>query len=191
MKINLNQSYWKQLQEIKTAQSRRNFVPVFFISVAEDGALVVGVGSNAERFDTMQDVQAALITMPGISVKTQIFVEGFQLVPDGYYDRNGAFVNGLYLPSEPLLYYANTKQRKGFINRAGTENYSGWMMFYKEFVLNLVSRSMSDPTISEFLVELKSPALNDLIENHSRFTVGELVGRYQDRRWFIPYEPNR
>lgn len=28
------------------------------------------------------------------------------------------------------------------------------------------------------------PALNDLMENHSRFSLEELVERYQDRRWF-------
>lgn len=186
MKINLNLPYWKQLREIKATQLSKDFIPVFFISVEEDGALVTGVGCNAERFETIQDIQPVLIAKPGISSKTQVVIEDFQLVPDGYYDRNGGFVNGLYLPSEPLLYYSNTEQRKAFIDRAKTDDLSGWMGLYLEFVQNLVARSISDPTIGEFLADLKSPALNDLMENHSRFSLEELVERYQDRRWFSP-----
>lgn len=189
MKINLNLSYWKQLREIKAAQINRNFIPTVFISVAEDGALVTGAGINAERFETMQDIQTTLITVPGISSKTQLFIEDFRLVPDGYYDPNGLFVNGLYLPSEPLLYYSNKEERKRFIDH--NEDFPRWMSLYLEFIHGLMSRSMSDPTIGEFLVDLKSPALNDLMENHSRFSLEELVERYQDRRWFVSYEPSR
>lgn len=63
------EKYWKQLQEIKEAQAKKDFLPFLFITVEPDGAITIGVGADQRRFETLFDVEAYLWVFPVLPLK--------------------------------------------------------------------------------------------------------------------------
>lgn len=166
-RINLN-AYRKQLQELQAAQTEKDFLPLMFVSVEPNGYFEIGHGSQYSKWVDIPEPRGFIYN------KTRLFIEDFYTVPDG-----------IYLPAEPLWYWCNAEERRRLIERSQEDDFTGWMADYINLIKALLARSISDTTI--FIRDMQEPALNDLIENIDRFSLNELVERYQERRWFVPY----
>lgn len=88
----------------------------------------------------------------------------------------------MYLPADLILWFCPPEEVRAFIRFNQEGNQNEWLKRYIDLIQCLQKEGFRLPD---------DPALNDLMENHSRFSLEELVERYQDRRWFVPYEPNR
>lgn len=95
---------------------------------------------------------------------------------------NMALAPDMYLPVAPILWFCPPEEVRAFIRFNQEGNQNKWLKRYIDLIQSLQKEGFPFPDI---------PVLNDLMENHSRFSLEELVERYQDRRWFVPYEPNR
>lgn len=164
----------KQLEDLKRIQANRDFLPMFFIKVNDNGSISTGNGAGAKFFENIFDIPDP----PGLTPKTLVFVEDFVTVPDG-----------LYLPADPLWYWCTTEERRTFIELDMVGDHAGWMDFYVGLITALQTDSIANPNM--YLPAFDDPALKDLWENHNRFKLEELVGRYKDQRWFVPYDPKR
>ena len=93
-----------------------------------------------------------------------------------------ALAPDMYLPADLILWFCPPEEVRAFIRFNQEGNQNEWLKRYIDLIQCLQKEGFRLPD---------DPALNDLMENHSRFSLEELVERYQDRRWFVPYEPNR
>lgn len=178
-RLNLT-GYRKELEKLKRLHAQANFCRFFWIEVREDGSIMAGrdAAEMTIPYQTVFDIPDP----PGFSPETKVFVDNSHVVPDGHYLPDGGFENGLYLPADPILYYCNQQERKRFIDLVKSSDYTAWMEKYVALIMSLQVRSISEP--DTFLPGFNDPAVHDLIQTHNRFSLEELVKRYQDRRWF-------
>lgn len=173
-KINLKEAR-SQLEELKRLQGVKdtisNVVALVEISGQISATLYRGLPQNGKlmvkTFPSLRD----LLEYPGITARTNLLLDDMALAPD------------MYLPADLILWFCSPEEVSAFIrfNQSGDNN--AWLERYIDLIQNLQEEGFPMPD------DLAgNQALKDLIENHGRFSVGELVERYQDRRWFVPYE---
>lgn len=158
---------WNRLKELEKLQSAQNAVDVLFVRVEENGQISVGEAGKKKYFEDMFAVDNYILTLPGVTGKTTIFLDDLSMWGD------------LYLPNDPLWYYVTANERKRFID---TKDQADWLRGYINVINNLLSKAVGNPSM--FLPGFNDPALKDLIANRNEYTVTELVDRYNDQRWF-------
>ncbi|WP_302380329.1 hypothetical protein [Anaerotignum lactatifermentans] len=172
-RINLKEAR-SQLEELKRLQGEKDTIFNVVARVESSGqisaTLYRGLPKSgkviAKTFPSLCD----LLEFPGITDETNLLLDDMALAPD------------MYLPVAPILWFCPPEEVRAFIRFNQEGNQNKWLKRYIDLIQSLQKEGFPFPDI---------PVLNDLMENHSRFSLEELVERYQDRRWFVPYEPNR
>ena len=172
-RINLKEAR-SQLEELKRLQGKKDTIFNVVARVESSGqisaTLYRGLPKSgkviAKTFPSLRD----LLEFPGITDETNLLLDDMALAPD------------MYLPADLILWFCSPKEVGAFIRFNQEGNQNGWLKRYIDLIQSLQKEGFPFPDI---------PALNDLMENHSRFSLEEVVERYQDRRWFVPYVPNR
>lgn len=158
-----------RLSKLEEIQAIKSLVESVYITVEEDGRLSIGLGADAHYFETMFEVESYLLTLPGVTNKTILFIDDIACASDD-----------LYLPGEPLLYYISSADRKRFIAVALTPE--EWLSLYIELIQKLLVTSVEKPDM--VLIGFDDPALKDLIENKNSMSIEQLIERYKDHKWF-------
>lgn len=172
-RINLKEAR-SQLEELKRLQGEKdtifNVVAIVELSGQISATLYRGLPKSGKlitkTFPSLRD----LVEFPGITDETGLLLDDMALAPD------------MYLPADLILWFCPPEEVRAFIRFNQEGNQIEWLGRYIDLIQSLQKEGFPLPDI---------PVLNDLIENYTRFSVEELVERYQDRRWFVPYEPNR
>lgn len=155
-----------RLRELEESQKNKQAIPVLFADVEEDGRLWVGKNiSEKHYFENMFDVEAYMTTLPGFTEQTKVFIDDLLCWPEG-----------LYLPSDPILYFTDSAKRSDFI-RANT-NPEKWLVLYIALIKHILESTESE------LSRFNTPALKDLIKNMDSMNIEQLVERYKDQKWF-------
>ena len=172
-RINLKEAR-SQLEELKRLQGEKdtifNVVAIVKSSGQISATLYRGLSKSekliTKTFPSLRD----LLEFPGITDETNLLLDDMALAPD------------MYLPVAPILWFCSPEEVGAFIRFNQEGNQNEWLKRYIDLIQSLQKAGFPFPDI---------PALNDLMKNHIQFSVEELVERYQERRWFVPYEPNR
>lgn len=172
-KINLKDAR-SQLEELKRLQGKKDTISNVVVLIESSGqisaTLYRGLPKSGKlitkTFPSLRD----LLEFPGITDETGLLLDDMALAPD------------MYLPADLILWFCPPEEVRAFIRFNQEGNQNEWLKRYIDLIQCLQKEGFRLPD---------DPALNDLMENHSRFSLEELVERYQDRRWFVPYEPNR
>ena len=90
-----------RLRELEESQKNKQAIPVLFADVEEDGRLWVGKNiSDRHYFENMLDGEAYMTALPGFTEQTKILIDDLLCWPDG-----------LYLPTDPILYFTDSEKR--------------------------------------------------------------------------------
>ena len=158
-----------RLNKLEEIQAIKSLVESVYITVEEDGRLSIGLGADARYFETMFEIESYLLTLPGVTNKTILFIDDMACASDD-----------LYLPGEALLYYIGSANRKRFIAAALTPE--EWLPLYIELIQKLLVTSVEKPDM--VLIGFNNPALKDLMENQNSMSIEQLIERYKDHKWF-------
>lgn len=155
-----------RLRELEESQKNKQAIPVLFADVQEYGRLWVGKNiSDRHYFENMFDGEAYMTTLPGFTEQTKVFIDDLLCWPEG-----------LYLPSDPILYFTDTEKRSDFV-RVNTDPEKR-LALYIALIKHILERAESE------LSRFNTPALKDLIENMDSMNIEQLVERYKDQKWF-------
>lgn len=159
-----------RLQELEESQKNKQAIPVLFADVEEDGRLWVGKNiSDKHYFENMFDGEAYMTTLPGFTEQTKVFIDDLLCWPEG-----------LYLPSDPILYFTDSEKRFDFV-RVNTDPEKR-LALYIALIKHILETAETE-NFSE-LPGFDTPALKDLIENMDSMNIEQLVERYKDSKWF-------
>ena len=89
-----------------------------------------------------------------------------------------AVCSELYLPAEPILYHATPELIQSFITWAEKDDMETWLQEYYKLCCAVLKQGGTLPNVE---------ALTDLMKNYDQIPLGDLVKRYQEQRWFVPY----
>lgn len=161
----------KQLDELKRFQGVRDSISLVTAIVEPSGAVSANVHRglpkagkyNRITFNSLRD----LLEYPGITDQTSLLLDDLAISAD------------LYLPADLILWFCQPEEIARFAQLAEKGDQAAWLTGYVELLQSLQKEPFPIPDEMA-----DNPALNDLIQNHSRFPIEELVERYQDRRWF-------
>lgn len=161
----------KQLDELKRFQGVRDSIAFVTAAVEPSGAISANVHKglpkdgkyNRITFNSLRD----LLEYPGINDQTSLLLDDMTISAD------------LYLPADLILWFCQPEEIARFAQLAEKGDQAAWLTGYVELLQSLQKEQFPIPDEMA-----DNPALNDLLQNHSRFTIEELVERYQDRRWF-------
>lgn len=155
-----------RLRELEESQKSKRAIPVLFTDVEEDGRLWVGKNiSEKHYFENMFDVEAYMTTLPGFTEQTKVFIDDLLCWPEG-----------LYFPSDPILYFTDSEKRSDFV-RVNTDP-EKWLALYIALIKHILERAESE------LSRFNTPALKDLIENMDSMNIEQLVERYENQKWY-------
>lgn len=168
-RINLNNAL-KQLEELKRVQGDKDAVTQIVGEITRLGKIRAvftygqpNTGRQKERyFDTLSD----MLKESGINQNTVIIMDDM------------AVCSELYLPAEPILYHATPEAIQSFITWAEIGDMETWLREYHHLCFAVLEQGGTLPNVE---------ALSDLMKNYDRFSLGDLVRRYQEQRWFVPY----
>ena len=156
-----------RLRELEESQKNKQAIPVLFADVEEDGRLWVGKNTNDKHyFENMFDGEAY---MTGFTEQTKVFIDDLLCWPEG-----------LYLPSDPILYFTDTEKRSDFVRVVS--DYKEWLVLYIALIKHILETAEAE-NLSE-LPGFDTPALKDLIENMDSMNIEQLVEHYKDQKWF-------
>ncbi len=117
----------------------------------------------------MFDGEAYMTTLPGFTEQTKVFIDDLLCWPEG-----------LYLPSDPILYFTDTEKRSDFVRVVS--DYKEWLVLYIALIKHILETAEAE-NLSE-LPGFDTPALKDLIENMDSMNIEQLVEHYKDQKWF-------
>lgn len=159
-----------RLRELEESQKNKQAIPVLFADVEEDGRLWVGKNiSDRHYFENMFDGEAYMTALPGFTEQTKVLIDDLLCWPEG-----------LYLPSNPILYFTDSEKRSDFV-RVNT-NPEKRLALYIALIKHVLETATTE-NLSE-LPGFDTPALKDLIENMDSMNIEQLVERYKDQKWF-------
>lgn len=157
---------FSRLQELEKVQETQKSIKVLCIDTEPSGRLFICNDSDKHYFQNMFECESYLATLPGFTNKTILMV-----------DSLSCGSSELYLPYEPILYFATSENRSDFIT--SSDDSKKWLTLYIELI-----QKISKDTAFSKMPGSDSPALQDLIKNCSSMTVEQLVERYKNRKWF-------
>lgn len=168
-RINLNNAL-KQLEELKRVQGDKDAVSQIVGEITRLGKIRAifsygqpNTGKQKEQyFDTLAD----MVSEPGINQNTVIIMDDM------------AVCSELYLPAEPILYHATPELIQSFITWAESGDLETWLREYHSLCSAVMKQGETLPNVE---------ALSDLMKNYGQLPLGDLVKRYQEQRWFVPY----
>lgn len=168
-RINLKDAL-KQLDELKRVQGDKDAVTQIVGEVTRLGKIravfTYGQPNTGKQRETHFESLSAMLDQPGIDQNTVIIMDDM------------AVCSELYLPAEPILYYATQQQIQTFIVWAENGDLKTWLQEYYNLCCSIQKQGGYLPN---------TEALSDLLESYGRFPLDELIDRYQDVRWFVPY----
>lgn len=155
-----------RLRELEESQKNKQAIPVLFADVEEDGRLWVGKNiSDRHYFENMFDGESYINALPGVTKQTKVFIDDMFCGSDE-----------LYLPADPILYFADSAKRSDFI-RINSDS-EKWLALYIALIKHILGSAESE------LSRFNTPALKDLIENMDSMNIEQLVERYENQKWF-------
>lgn len=159
-----------RLEKLKQAQERKDQIDVVIFDIEDDGRIsTFNLRKQHPYFENMFEAENFLCTVPGITKNTAITIDDMCVFCD------------LYLPTEPILYFCNSAERREFI--AGWENPSEWMEKYIGLIQRVLALAIEKPNMS--LPGFDDPALQDLINVRNSMGIEQLIERYKDKKWFV------
>lgn len=157
-----------RLRELEESQKNKQAIPVLFVDVEEDGRLWVGNDiSDKHYFENMFDGEAYMTTLPGFTKQTKVFIDDLFCWPEG-----------LYLPSDPIMYFTDSEKRSDFV-RVNTDSEKRLALY-----IALIKHILETAETKSELPGFDTPALKDLIENMDSMNIEQLVEHYKDQKWF-------
>lgn len=157
-----------RLRELEESQKNKQAIPVLFADVEENGRLWVGKNiSDKHYFENMFDVEAYMTALPGFTEQTKVLIDDLLCWPEG-----------LYLPSDPILYFMDSEKRSDFV-RVNTDPEKRLALY-----IALIKHVLETAETKSALPGFDTPALKDLIENMDSMNIEQLVERYKDSKWF-------
>lgn len=155
-----------RLRELEESQKNKQAIPVLFADVEEDGRLWVGKNTDDKHyFENLFDGEAYITALPGFTEQTKVFIDDMFCGSDE-----------LYLPADPILYFADSAKRSDFI-RINSDS-EKWLALYIALIKHILESAESELSI------FNTPALKDLIENMDSMNIEQLVERYENQKWF-------
>lgn len=155
-----------RLRELEESQKNKQAIPVLFADVEEDGRLWVGKNTGDKHyFENLFDGEAYITALPGFTEQTKVFIDDMFCGSDE-----------LYLPADPILYFADSAKRSDFI-RINSDS-EKWLALYIDLIKHILESAESE------LSRFNTPALRDLIENMDSMNIEQLVERYENQKWF-------
>lgn len=165
-----------QIEELKRLQGVKDSISTVIAVVESSGeisaTLYRGLPQNGKQITKTFSGIHNLLEFPGITDDTNLLLDDMALSSD------------MYLPTDPILWFCSPEEIREFIHFSQNGNLSAWLKQYINLIQSLQDEKFPMPDNLT-----GNPALKDLIQNHDRFSLDELVERYQDRLWFQPYEP--
>lgn len=113
---------FNRLEQLERLQQNKNFISVLCVDVENTGFFTIGVGVDKKHFESMEDVEVYAKKLYGVTDKTKWLIDDFYTTPDD-----------LYLPVEPIWYFADLEQRRKFIELAASDSVQ-WLKGYIEFL---------------------------------------------------------
>jgi hypothetical protein len=156
-----------RLERLEKLQNVKGFIPAVCLTVEENGKISDGIGTTAHRFETMDEFEKYVLGVPGITDKTILFLDDMAIASDS-----------LYLPNEPILYFTNSEQRRGFMS----VNPEKWLSLYIALIQRVLVMAAENPNMD--FPGFSDPALKDLIANKNSMKIEQLIERYKDQKWF-------
>lgn len=157
-----------RLRELEESQKNKQAIPVLFADVEENGRLWVGKNiSDKHYFENMFDVEAYMTALPGFTEQTKVLIDDLLCWPEG-----------LYLPSDPILYFTDSEKRSDFVC-VNTDPEKRLALY-----IALIKHVLETAETKSALPGFDTPALKDLIENMDSMNIEQLVERYKDSKWF-------
>lgn len=157
-----------RLRELEESQKNKQAIPVLFADVEENGRLWVGKNiSDKHYFENMFDVKAYMTALSGFTEQTKVLIDDLLCWPEG-----------LYLPSDPILYFMDSEKRSDFV-RVNTDPEKRLALY-----IALIKHVLETAETKSALPGFDTPALKDLIENMDSMNIEQLVERYKDSKWF-------
>ena len=157
-----------RLRELEESQKNKQAIPVIFAAVEENGRLWVGKNiSDKHYFENMFDVEAYMTALPGFTEQTKVLIDDLLCWPEG-----------LYLPSDLILYFMDSEKRSDFV-RVNTDPEKRLALY-----IALIKHVLETAETKSALPGFDTPALKDLIENMDSMNIEQLVERYKDSKWF-------
>ncbi len=158
-----------RLNRLETAQNSKDHISSVVFGTEDDGKLwTFNLGKGGIYFENMFEVENYLCTIPGVTKDTVLIIDNVSIGCD------------LYLPTEPIMYFCNSEERRQFI--AGWENPSSWMEKYIMLIQRVLTLAIEKPDMP--LPGFDDPALKDLMQNKDLMSIEQLVKRYEDQMWF-------
>ena len=157
-----------RLRELEESQKNKQAIPVLFADAEEDGRLWVGKNiSDKHYFENMFDGEAYMTALPGFTEQTKVLINDLLCWPEG-----------LYLPSDPILYFTDSEKRSDFV-RVNTDPEERLALY-----IALIKHVLETAETKSALPGFDTPALKDLIKNMDSMNIEQLVERYKDSKWF-------
>ena len=157
-----------RLRELEESQKNKQAIPVLFADVEEDGRLWVGKNiSDKHYFENMFDGEAYMTALRGFTEQTKVLIDDLLCWPEG-----------LYLPSDPILYFTDSEKRSDFATDRCS--HAAWLALYIALIKHVLETAETKSALPGF----DTPALKDLIENMDSMNIEQLVERYKDQKWF-------
>lgn len=113
---------FNRLEQLERLQQNKNFISVLCVDVEDTGFFTIGLGVDKKCFESMGDVEVYVKKLYGITDKTKWLIDDFCTTPDD-----------LYLPSEPVWYFADLEQRRKIIELAASDSVQ-WLNSYIELL---------------------------------------------------------
>ena len=176
-----------RLRELEESQKNKQSIPVLFADVEENGRLWVGKNiSDKHYFENMFDVEAYMTALPGFTEQTKVLIDDLLCWPEG-----------LYLPSDPILYFTDTEKRSDFVrvNTDPEKRLALYVALIKHILETAETENVTAPLFTRVYLDkgieqdkelpgFDTPALKDLIENMDSMNIEQLVEHYKDQKWF-------
>lgn len=157
-----------RLRELEESQKNKQAIPALFAEVEENGRLWVGKNiSDKHYFENMFDVEAYMTALPGFTEQTKVLIDDLLCWPEG-----------LYLPSDPILYFTDSEKRSDFVC-VNTDPEKRLTLY-----IALIKHVLETAETKSALPGFDTPTLKDLIENMDSMNIEQLVERYKDSKWF-------
>lgn len=160
----------KQLEELKRIQGDKDTVTQIVGEVTRLGKIravfIYGQPNTGKQIEKYFETLSAMLEQPGINQNTVIIMDDMSVCSE------------LYLPAEPILYHATPELIQSFITWAESGDLETWLREYHSLCSTILKQGGALPNVE---------ALSDLMKNYDLLSLEDLVKRYQEQRWFIPY----
>lgn len=113
---------FNRLEQLERLQQNKNFISVLCVDVEDTGFFTIGLGVDKKHFESMEDVEVYAKKLYGVTDKTKWLIDDFCTTPDD-----------LYLPTEPIWYFADLEQRRKIIELAASDSVQ-WLNSYIELL---------------------------------------------------------